>query len=59
MRWKVSHSYFVFAALFLVAGAVSVLVDQLGTPMVFAFSTLCSVFLVFGALESTNRTEGE
>ncbi|MEM1245209.1 MAG: hypothetical protein AAGA81_07745 [Acidobacteriota bacterium] len=52
MRWTPTHSYFAFAALFFLAAGVSVIVEKLGMPMVFAFSTLCSVFLVFGALES-------
>ena len=58
MRWTPTHSYFAFAALFFVAAAVSVVVERLGMPMVFAFSTLCSVFLVFGALESKS-SDGE
>ena len=52
MRWTPTHSYFAFSALFFLAAGVSAVVDRLGMPMVFAFSTLCSVFLVFGALES-------
>lgn len=54
MSWTTTHSYFAFAALFFLAACVSVLFEPLGMPMVFAFSTLCSVFLVFGALESKN-----
>ena len=52
MRWKVTHSYFLFAAIFFFVAAVSVVVEPLGLPMFFAFTTLCSVFLVFGALEA-------
>lgn len=49
-----SHrAYFFFSGLFFFAGAASVVVDFLGLPMVWAFSTLCSLFLVLGCLEAT------
>lgn len=40
-----------FAAISFVLAGVSLLVDWLGGPMVFAFCTVFSVFVVFGAIQ--------
>lgn len=45
-RW-----FFVCSALFFALSGVSMVVDWLGPPMVFAFITLCVVFFVVGAIE--------
>lgn len=46
-RW-----FFVFAALFFVLAGVSAMVSWLGPPMIFAFITLCAVFIGVGAVET-------
>jgi hypothetical protein len=58
VRWKPVHSYFLVAAVCFFAAAGSAVVDSLGPPLVFAFATLCSVFLVFGALEAKGPEDG-
>ena len=50
-RWRVSWSYAVLAAVSFVLVGVSLLVDWMGGPMVFAFCTVFSVFVVFGAIQ--------
>lgn len=50
-RWRVSWSYALLAAASLVLAGVSILVDWMGGPMVFAFCTVFSVFFVFGAIQ--------
>lgn len=50
-RWRVSWSYAVLAAVSFVLAAVSLLVDWMGGPMVFAFCTVFSLFVVFGAIQ--------
>ena len=49
--WRVSWTCFVVAFVSWVLAVVSVLVETLGGPMLFAFVTVSVVFLVFGAIE--------
>ena len=50
-RWRASWTYFIVAFLSWILAAISVVVDELGGPMLFAFVTVSVVFLVFGAIE--------
>ena len=59
-RWRVSWSYAVLALVSFVLAGVSILVDWMGGPMVFAFCTVFSVFVVFGAIQwKTEAMAGE
>lgn len=51
MRWRGSYGFFLVSAASFVLAAVSVAVKSWGGPMLFAFVTVCVVFLVFGAIE--------
>lgn len=55
MAVRTSTVSFFIAGLCAAGGAVSLVVDALGPPLVFAFSTLCLVFVAYGALEAKNR----
>lgn len=46
-----SSTCFLLAGLCFFLAASSAVVSWLGPPAIFAFATLCSTFLVFGALE--------
>jgi hypothetical protein len=58
LTWKPVNSYFLLAAVCFLAAAGSALIDSLGPPLIFAFATLCSVFLAFGALEAKGGDRG-
>lgn len=51
-RRRPAWSFFVVSFVCFVLGAVSAVVHALGGPLVFAFSIVGSVFLIFGALET-------
>ena len=51
MSWRPSCSYFVVAAVAFLLAACSVVLRSWGGPMLFAFVTVCVVFLVVGAIE--------
>jgi hypothetical protein len=51
MRARSNLWFFVCSALFFALSGVSMIIDWLGPPMVFAFITLCVVFFVVGAIE--------
>jgi hypothetical protein len=46
-----SQTCFLVSGLCFFAAALAAVVSFLGPPMIFAFSTSCSVFLFWGALE--------
>ena len=51
MTWRTSYSYLLIAAICFAVASVSMLIPGMGSPMLFAFTALFIVFLLFGAIE--------